>query len=305
MKEYLQLQFTMANRTLRDAGIHPVLGYVVLVALFTGVSFYLFQKSAYAPYVYVLIAVSLISRLSETRRNEFLEVCFGDKRYRLIRVAENLIVALPFMAFLCYRQQWLMLGLLPLLAALLALFNLNGQAQYTIPTPFGHKPFEFTVGFRNTFFLFIIAYGLTAIAVIVNNYNLGIFALLLAFAVMLSYYSMPEHEYYVWSYSYTPQQFLFSKFRTAMLYSTILTAPMLITLCLAYYSNAHYVLLFQLLGYAYIACMIAAKYSVYPNELNVPQAVLLALSFVFPPALIIVLPYFLSRSIARLQPLLK
>ena len=43
----------------------------------------------------------------------------------------------------------------------------------TIPTPFSKKPFEFSTGFRRSFFMFPIAYILTFIAIRVDNFNLA------------------------------------------------------------------------------------------------------------------------------------
>ncbi|MBS1613925.1 MAG: ABC transporter permease, partial [Bacteroidetes bacterium] len=187
----------------------------------------------------------------------------------------------------------------------LALNTYSSSLLYTIPTPFGRKPFEFAVGFRSTFALFIIAYAIAGIAAVVVNFNLGIFALLMVFAITLSYYGAPEDEYYVWQHSYSPKAFLFMKYKTAVQYATLLSLPALAILCIVFYTDIHYILLFQLLGYVYIACMIAAKYSAYPSEMNVPQAVLLASAICFPPVLLIVFPYFLSRAMQRLQPILK
>lgn len=295
----------MNKRKLRDAGMPPVLGYVLILAAFVGLSYYLFSKSQYAQYIYPLLALTLLSPLAETRRCEFLKTIFGDAQYRQLRIIENLLIALPFVLFLLYKQAFLMAGVLPVATSLLALNTYSSSVQYTIPTPFGRKPFEFAVGFRGTFFLYIIAYGLAGVAAAVGNFNLGIFALLMVFAITLSYYGTPEDEYYVWQHSYSPKAFLFMKYKTAVQYATLLSVPALAILCIAFYTNIHYILLFQLLGYAYIACMIAAKYSAYPNEMNVPQAVLLAIGFCFPPALLIVFPYFLSRALQRLQPILK
>ena len=305
MKEYLLLQCRMNNRKLRDAGLPPAVGYVLILAVFIGISYLLFSKSQYAQYIYPLLALTLLSPLSEIRRCEFLRTTFGDAQYRKLRIVENLIIVLPFILFLLYKQALLMAGALPVAAAMLALNTYSSSLALTVPTPFGRKPYEFTVGFRGTFFLFIVAYGLAGIAAVVGNFNLGIFALLIVFAITLSYYNTPEDEYYVWQHSLSPKAFLLMKYKTALRYATLLSVPALAILSIAFYADMHYILLFQLLGYAYIACMIAAKYSSYPNEMNVPQAVLLAIGFCLPPALLIVFPYFISRALQRVQPILK
>ena len=76
-----------------------------------------------------------------------------------------------------------------------------------MPTPFSKNPFEFTTGFRRTLLIFPLAYALTVIAINVDNLNLGIFSILLIFLIVLSFYSKPEEEYYVWVHADTPKSF--------------------------------------------------------------------------------------------------
>jgi hypothetical protein len=76
-------------------------------------------------------------------------------------------------------------------------------------------------------------------------------------------------------------------------------------LCSFFISQALYVALLVLAGYVYLCCMIAARYSTYPNEINLPEGILLAISIGVPPALIAILPYFINRSLKRLSVVLK
>ena len=83
----------------------PFVGYlfVLLILLaFVGLSMSLFYRTTFAPYMYVLISLSLTSNLNEIKRNDFLKICFGNERYIKLRVFENLIIALPFVIFLIY-----------------------------------------------------------------------------------------------------------------------------------------------------------------------------------------------------------
>jgi prepilin signal peptidase PulO-like enzyme (type II secretory pathway) len=60
-----------------------------------------------------------------------------------------------------------------------------------------------------------------------------------------------------------------------------------------------------LFGYVFLVLMISAKYSAYPDEINIPQAILIVLCFCFPPLLIAVIPFLLSQSIKQLNRILK
>lgn len=94
----------MANRRFKDIGLEPLLANLILAVGFVGLSIYLFHKAEFAQYVYVLLALTLIRNLSETRRTDFLKICFGDLKLKKIRVTENLICSLPFRIFLLYNQ---------------------------------------------------------------------------------------------------------------------------------------------------------------------------------------------------------
>ena len=295
----------MANREIAYYGIHPIVGYILILLVFVGFSFYLFYKTTFAPFVYLVIALFFTTKLSEVRRNEFLKICFNKSIFWRLRILENLVVISPFVIFLICKSQIYTILILVGIAILLALLNFRTTYNITFPTPFFRRPFEFTVGFRNTFFLLIIAYFLTLMAIIVDNFNLGIFALILVFLCTLTYYMKPENEYYVWSYNYTPIRFLITKIQTALLYSSFLIAPIIIVLSILYFQFWGILLVFTLLGYLFIVAVILAKYASYPNELDLVRAILLGFCFAFPPLLIVIIPFFASQSVTQLKEILK
>lgn len=305
VKAYFELQYRMINRRFQDSGLEPFFAYLILIVGFVGLSIYLFNKTEFAVYIYLLVALALIGKLSETRRTEFLKICFGDLQLKKIRITENLICCTPFCVFLLYNQLFIFAGLLLVLTAILALVHFRSRLNLTIWTPFSKQPFEFTTGFRSTFYLFFAAYALTCIAISANNFNLGVFAILLVFATALSFYTKPENEYYVWTYSQSPRQFLLSKIKTAILFSSSLALPIALVLSIFFYQNIGLILLFFLLGWAFLIAIIVTKYSAYPEEINIPQGLLLAVCVWFPPLLIIVIPYLFRKSENQLSRLLK
>jgi len=304
MKYYFQLQIKMLSRQLTALGIHPVLAIIILLPAFTGLSLLLFAKTEYAGYIYVLTALSLLTGLSETRRNDFLRTCFTGKSYRLVRIAENAIVTLPFIIFLLYKMLFVHAGIALVFSALMAVFTSSKKSDFTLPTPFGRRPFEFTAGFRSTFLLLILAYLLLIISIRADNFNLGIFALILVFLVCFTYYLNPENEFYIWIFSCGPAKFLAGKIATAMLYSGLLSLPVFIGLLIFYPDKALIIAGFQALAFIYLGAVILAKYSSYPSQLNLPQLVLISLSVWFPPALLVVIPFFYVKSFEKLKPIL-
>jgi hypothetical protein len=290
---------------MQDFGLHPVIGYALSLIAFAGFSFLLFYKIKFAEYIYIIIPVYLSFNLSETNRNDFLKSCFNSKDYKIIRVIENWIVALPFIVFLLYKHCLLTPAILIVLVSLSSLMNTKTRFSVVILTPFFKRPFEFTVGFRNTFYLFIVSCILTGIALFVDNFNLGIFALVLVYLTTWTYYLKPEKDYFVWIYSLSPLKFILQKMKTAWLYSSLLALPVILFLGTFYPENTGILLVGCLLGYAFLILMISAKYSAYPNEINLPQLVLIILCFCFPPLLIVAIPFLSAQSVTQLNRILK
>lgn len=295
----------MISRMFRDAGVLPIFAYSFLIAGFIAGSFYLFKKTEYAEYFYLLVAVFFVFNFSDEKRNDFLKISFSDDDFRKIRIFENLIVSFPFAIFLCFESFFVTAIILLTLAIFFALVGFRETWSFTLPTPFYKRPFEFTVGFRKSFYLFLAVYFLTFKAASVNNFNLGIILLLFCFAVVLNYYAKPENEYYVWSYSLNARQFLLEKIKIALLFSSFLIFPVVLILGISFYQNAGVLFLFLIIGYAALIAMIAAKYSAYPSEINLHQGFLLAVGILSPPLFLLLIPYFFVQSTKRLKHLLK
>lgn len=304
LQQYFGLQITLLKRQLTDFGVNPLVGFMVILLGFYVLSFYLFNKTEYAGYIYVIIAISIIFKNSDSNRNEFLKFVFFKKYYLGIRMAENVITAIPFLIFLLYKKEAYPFLLLFLLAVLATLVNTHQKGSITIPTPFYKKPFEFIVGFRTLIATFFIAYFLTCMAVRYQNFNLGLFSLAFIFLVCLSFYNKPEDTFYVWVHTLTPQQFLLNKIKTAVIFSSLLSVPVMAALL--YFFNNHYLIIagVQLLGYCYLINIIVTKYAAYPKKMNLPQALLIALSFMMPPALLVLIPFFYFKAHQQLKEIL-
>ncbi len=305
MKPYFHLQLNMTNRKLSEMGIHPVLGYMVVGVGFVLISIYLFQRTEFAGYVMLLTALSLLVKTAEITRCEFLKTVFGDGKYQLVRILENVLISLPFLAILVFEKAFIEAGLLLTGSVLLAMVSFKVSFNSSLPTPFHKKPFEFLTGFRKTFYLIPFAYIVTGIAIYVDNFNLGLFGLLLPFLLSLSYYAKPEHEYFVWSFAATPAQFLLEKLKTASIYASFLPTPILVALLVFYPLQAEYLLLAILAGVGFLWTVILAKYSAYPNEMGLGEGIVIASAIYFPPLLLVLIPYFYTKSIKKLSILLR
>ena len=301
MNAYFQLQFKMLNRRMIDFGLPLLLGYTLIPLLFILLSNHLFEITEYASYIYGLITISWVLKLSEPRRNNFLKHTFNKDKHKKLRIFENIIYSLPFTFFLLYKNQFVFSLILNLVVTLVALLSFSTNFNIPIPTPFGKKPFEFTVGFRKTFYIFPIAYFLTYISVSVGNFNLGIFSILLIGITCFSYYSKMENQYFVWNYNLSPKEFLVEKMKTSLINFSFLCLPIIVTLCISFFNQIDILIVFILLCYAYLTAIIFAKYSYFPNEMDMSQGILIAISFMFPPILLIFIPLFYFQSIKKLN----
>lgn len=305
MKKYFTLQFKMFNRQLTEWGIEPVLGYTLGLFIFITLSFQLFKKTQYADVIYVGIAMSQIIKSNQAVRNSFLKLTFSTVDYFKLRIIENWIISLPFVIFLVYQENNLFAFLLLISCVFSAFFVLKSKFNFSLPTPFYKYPFEFTIGFRTNFIIYILFYFLTIMSIIVSNFNLGIFSLIATIMGCASYFTNSENKFYVWIYSLDPKEFLYTKSKMIVMYSTILCLPILVSLSIFFYNKIDIILGIQCLGYLFICMTMLAKYSIYPEKLNIKFGIIIALTIWFPPILIVIIPYLYIESTKKLKELLQ
>ena len=295
----------MTNRRLKDLGFTPILTYPVILISFFSASIYLFAKTDFAEFLYMLLPLSIMVQICEARRIEFLKISFSGRSFMRLRILENFMVAIPFLVFLIYKEAYFIALLLGVLSVLLVSFNAKKLTSFTVPSPFFQKSFEFTAGFRRVFFVFPLVYGLACIAAWAENLNLGLFAMSIIFFVAMNFYQKLENEYFIWSHALRPKTFLLHKVKTAVLHSTLLVAPVLFLMGISFFGSAALIAVFLLAGYGFLACITLARYSSYPSELSVPNGLLIGVCLLFPPMLLVLIPYFFIKSVRRLEPLLK
>ena len=102
MIHYLHLQLLITNQKTQETSINPILAYLLGPVAFLLISAYIFQKTEFAKYIMLLTCLSLLSKLSESNRTDFLIATFGDRLKNKIRILENGLVSLPFVTVLIY-----------------------------------------------------------------------------------------------------------------------------------------------------------------------------------------------------------
>ena len=302
MGDYLKLKFVMLSRRMRHWGLNPFVGYPLAVLLFVGVCKLTFDRAGeYAPYIIVIVCVMFQMMLCDKDRADFLLSIFGDKGKTKVRIAENLIVALPFVITLGITGHFVFLGCTIILSVAMALIVSRQNLSFVIPTPFSKRPFEFSTGFRRTFGYFLLAYALTAIAASVGNLNLGLFSMGVVGLLTLTFYAKPEPEYYVWIYAKTPSAFLWTKLLTAAKNTSLMIAPSAVLLLVAFWSDFRLGLIVWILALLPTMCGVVIKYATFPDEAGIVEAFLLLGSIMFPPLALVIIPYYYMRSVNQLK----
>jgi hypothetical protein len=295
----------MFNRQLKDTGLNPAVGWLLLPFIYAGFSTVVFYTVPSPQYVYIFVPVFFILNLSKTERNDFLKICFPYRTCTLIRMIENLLVSFPFSIFLLYRQFYLMPAVLTVFALSFATVSAKIPSVAVIPTPFGKHPYEFASGFRKTFPVFFAGCGLTVIAIVVDNFNLGMFTLILNLFVICSFYLQEENVYYVWQYAMTPSRFLFYKTKTACIYSLLANLPVILALVIFRPEHILAVIICFLAGLMYLMLSIMLKYDAFPEKLNISSSVVMIICLLFPPLLIAMIPYKTDQAAKQLKRILK
>lgn len=296
MSYYFNLQFKRVNRHLQALGFNVALAYILVAVVFTVASQALFEKIKFAEYLYIAIAALACYTLSEPVRNTYIKLLFDKKKYFIIRLLENSIIVLPFICFLLFQRNYIFALIVLFLSTGLSFISHSVNNRFILPTPFSKKPFEFLVGFRKNYLLFIACYVLAIIGIFADNFNLAIFALALCLFICLNFYTKPEHSFYVWIHTMKPSKFLNLKIQIAIQHLIIITLPICIILLFFYIQYWHITAVIVVLGMLYIVLMLLGKYAYYPAEINVIQILAIAFSIFFPPFLLFSIPYFYVKA---------
>ena len=301
MKYYFILQYRRTIREIRRLGINPWVGVISFLLLFVGFSIVLFQKTSLAPYVYAVMGLSFVAAAGERRKNQFLKNIFPRNHFRQIRLLENAFCAMPFIIFLLIRQSWPAAAALAVVSMLLSFYNHAGRTRFQIPSPFSKFPYEFTVGFRRAWFLFLASAVLTGIAVRYQNFNLGVAGFLGFFFICISFYSDNDPLFFVWIYARCPRDFLTGKIKTALRYGFLLSLPWLATLAIFNPGRILILFLVEITGLLYIVLAVVAAYTSFPGQKSITRLLQFCVALLFPPLLLLVIPLFFQRAVGRLK----
>ncbi|WP_271784085.1 hypothetical protein [Aquimarina algiphila] len=305
MKLYFILLFKRLNRHLKDFGIEPLIAYLIIPGLFYLGSTSFFDKVMYPNYFYMLIGIVTVFIIRYPKHDELIKQHFLLTDFKSIVVINHILLAIPFILFLVFRMYYEEALIVFGMTIFISFIKKPGKFNLTLPTPFFRWPFEFVIGFRKTFWMFLLSYGIAIISINVNNFNLGIFSILSIFFICSMYYSKPDPQFYIWIHDMNPQGFLKHKISIASKYSIVLTFPIFLILSISYIDQMHIALIFSFLGLLYMIMYIVIKYAFLRDGVGMFQGIIGVLCILFPPAMLIVIPYFYFKAQRNLNSLLK
>ena len=302
---YLSLQHRRAHRTLDDNGIYPWLALPLVLAVFAFLSFRLLNGYAFGEYIYAGLGISLSSSIADDRRYDFIKSISSRRDFRIIRLAEQFILLFPFTIGL-FLFGWTLAALILLLFGILFSFiNLNVRLPYSLPTPFGRRPFEFAKGYRGAVLFIIGCYLLVPIGISEDNFNLSLASIAGIGLVSGNYFIQPEPRFYIWIHTMGPLNFLMEKTKTILYYSLLTIAPIAIILSFYNPSRIGSIALMILAAIAFTEICMLAKYLAYPSEVNIIAGLAMAGSILFPPLMLVIIPIFYLKAYRRLDEYLR
>lgn len=307
IKLYFQLQFIILNRKLKEAiGINPIFLMILIpIAFFYGSEgIFKVTDNSKAIFIYLFIALWFSIKNYKKSKSDFLKINLLDNLDWKIKLIENILIVIPFCAFLIYKSYFEYSIIFFMLSLIVSFIPRKFKFNFVIPTPFPKESFEFIIGFRKNFYLFLILIFILIQSIIFSNENLGLVTLISTLYVCSFFYIKPEEKFYVWIYSLTPSTFLLHKIRLAIINSIIISIPFFITLTVFNITHIYMYLIAITVGIAVIITSIVSKYSNYPEELNIQQLFIIAISMIFPFIIPLLIFFSYKRSLTNLKTIL-
>lgn len=304
MKYYFSLQVKLTKRLLAENGISLLGAALVAMGLFIGFSIVWFHQTEKYSTSYALLPLTILPLLSSQNRNESLKIMFSNRDYRKVRLVENLLISIPFQLFLISKGLYIWSIIPIILSFIWSFIQVDGWNIRAIPTPFARIPFEFSSGFRKSFWVILLIYLMAGIGMYVQNYNLILVSLAALFLCCISFYGTAEGEYFVWIFSASPHKFLCKKMNAALIGTTVIVAPLIVASM--FFSPLHTTILITtiIVGYGVVIISLLGKYASYPSQFNLAQMMAIAFSIILFPLIILILPLLFRKAKQKLQSLL-
>ncbi|SMG06162.1 hypothetical protein [Sphingobacterium psychroaquaticum] len=302
MNYYFALQYRIAKRSIEEVGVPFWVGMLVLIGLLIAGYFICQRFPDYADLLLLYTGTSFLLTQTGSQRIDFLKTTFPEKKFRKVRLCESLLYILPLVILAGLVGAWFALGILPIAAYLFAMNTLTFQTRRSFPTPFRKYPFEFIILFRKFFWLFVALYGLGAIGIYVDNFNLSIFAAAVIILVAVGdAYSVIEPEEILWSNSRSPDRFLGYKIGRGAIQLSGLILPLLTLMSFFFREQTPWIALCWIIGCLLLALMVVLKYKSYPKPIGLIEGFSFVICIFIPILVFALFPYYYSKAKKNIQ----
>jgi hypothetical protein len=170
-----------------------------------------------------------------------------------------------------------------------------------IPTPFRKYPFEFIIGFRRYFWIWLFLIPMIYLSKTYQNDALTIFIFAVILLVNIQFFNIQEPTWYIWNEAKSPTEFLFFKIKIGLICNFIsITIPTLI-LCLILPNS---ILVFvSMWAFSFVLCAysVLSKYAYIPDQIPTLQGFLFTINLIFPPLLLFTIPYLFKKAEQNLK----
>ncbi len=293
---YLKLEWKLINRKLIKVGFNLTVFWIVVPALFSLIAWNLVQKDTISAWV-LLGGFSLLFQVPPSKtHHDFLDSNIGKLKIALIRITRNLLLSIPLVLLFAAFYKWQQILALIVLALLFSQFKTPQINFFTIPTPYKKYPFEFIIGFRRFFWIWLILPPAVWLSSTYNNFSIALFALSIIMLIHIQFYNVQEPVWYIWNEAKTPSEFLFHKFKIGTICTVITNTIPTILVGIFLPESAWIAAALFALALIMTIFSILSKYAWIPNQISTLQGILFACNLFFPPLLLFSIPYLYKKA---------
>ncbi len=243
----------------------------------------LISKTSYHSLWFACIGVMLSSKELQSKGYPALHLHFSRKHQVIFELGLRYLIIAPFLSILLLHQHWKTALVVALIIPALHYIQLPRSFIQSLPSPFGKANFEMSIALRKWFYLYI---GLGIIlfqAYAVTNTNLALVCIACIYLLILFSYTINEDRFYVWIYNLDVKNFLLTKWKSALINSSLFFTILWVLTMPAFQLNWYVPILYHVVfGYS-LLLWILLKYAFHPSEPPMAFAILFCLSVVFPP----------------------
>lgn len=293
---YISMRLKQFWRFFSFNQVNPFIGIIVLPVIFVILSLLLFEKAPYPAWIYTAMAIVSILELQAASSNSFLKEHVNSSTYYRAKLAENILLMLPFTILLIAKNGFVQAGLTIAFVIPYSLYNvkLPKPKLKALKSPYLPYAIEWHNSFRSFVSVYILHLLLLIPGVISGNFYVYLVPFFLLLFFMNTTYAVVEDKFFIWVYRTSARQFLARKLK-ALAAGYALSFVLFAVVGAVFYAQ-HIVLLLLCLfaGFVAMAGSLIIKYHFYPGEFVIQLSQMLFLGFVLgglvsPPLFIVAL----------------